>query len=62
MAIIKITELAYVRLRVPDLAQARRFFVDFGLIESASAGGFYGRANAPHGRHGSKAAMGHGRF
>ena len=32
---VRVSELAYVRVPVPDLENARRFFADFGLIEAA---------------------------
>ena len=35
MPIIKIIDIAYVRVRVPDLERAQQFFTDFGLLCSA---------------------------
>jgi catechol 2,3-dioxygenase-like lactoylglutathione lyase family enzyme len=35
MSLIKITDIAYVRVRVPDLDLAQQFFADFGLLVSA---------------------------
>jgi catechol-2,3-dioxygenase len=32
--IIKVTDIAYVRVRVPDLDKAEKFFIDFGLSRS----------------------------
>jgi catechol 2,3-dioxygenase-like lactoylglutathione lyase family enzyme len=33
---VKVSELAYARVQVPDLESAGRFFADFGLIEAAA--------------------------
>lgn len=35
MPTIKVTDIAYVRVRVPDLDRAEQFFSDFGLTRSA---------------------------
>ena len=34
MPTLKVADLAYVRVRVPDLARAEEFFTDFGLVRS----------------------------
>lgn len=38
MSVVKAIDLAYVRVRAPDLEQARIFFKDFGFIENPSDG------------------------
>ena len=35
MAVIKVTDIAYVRLRSPDLDQQAEFLENFGLVRSA---------------------------
>ena len=35
MAVIKVTDIAYGRLRSPDLDKAEEFLTDFGLVCSA---------------------------
>ena len=35
---IKVTDIAYVRLRAPDLDEAETFLTDFGLARSARTG------------------------
>jgi hypothetical protein len=35
MSVIKVVDLAYVRIQVPDLDKAEQFFRDFGFIISA---------------------------
>ena len=37
MAVVKVTDLAYVRVRAPDIEAARKFLTDFGLIEVETA-------------------------
>jgi len=39
MSVIKVTDLAFVRVRAPDLDKARAFFKDFGFIETEGEGG-----------------------
>ena len=34
MPVIKVTDLAYVRVRLPDLDRAEQFFNDFGLVRA----------------------------
>lgn len=49
MAIIKVSELAYCRLRVPDLDKGEQFLVDFGLIPTVrEEGRRFFRATDPH--------------
>lgn len=38
MSVVKVVDLAYVRVRAPDLERARRFLTDFGLIALETTG------------------------
>ena len=48
MAVIKVTDIAYTRLRAPDLDQMQEFLDNFGLVQSAkSNNAIYNRATDP---------------
>lgn len=48
MPTIKVCDLAYVRVRVPDLDRAEQFLVDFGLVRAhRTDGALYMRASGP---------------
>src|SRR5689334_13089798 len=48
MAVIKVTDIAYGRLRSPDLDQAEEFLTDFGLVRAArTANALYMRGTDP---------------
>ena len=48
MAVIKVTDIAYVRLRAPDLDLQQEFLDNFGLVQSAKTNNaIYNRATDP---------------
>src|SRR5882672_11736335 len=48
MALIKVTDLAYGRLRAPDLDVAEEFLTDFGLVRAArTSNALYMRGTDP---------------
>ena len=62
MPAIKVCDLAYVRVRAPDLDRAERFLTDFGLVRShRAADALYMRASGPS-RHVHVTERGEGKF
>jgi hypothetical protein len=48
MSVVQVTDLAYVRVRLPDLDRAERFLLDFGLLRSErTADTLYMRGSGP---------------